>query len=393
MKIISPTFRKPVLRLSLYFGALFSVVGIQVPYWPIFLETRGLSPTQIGIVLSAALWVKVVLNPFIAQWADLHGERRRPMFCLCVLSILAYSGFFYVQGFWAILLVSVLAGVTFGAIMPLGENVALTWTYKNGIDYGRVRLWGSVTFIGSTLLIPILLGSFEESIILWVLLFFLTATLFGCFVLPEFKAEKPKPNTLPLGQLFRHSNFVLFLLAASLSQASHAVLYGFGTIHWRKIGIPDGIIGLLWAEGVLAEIIFFLAGAGLVVRFGVIGLLGIGSVAGIIRWFVYSISNDLSIIVLMQLLHAFTFGATHLGAMHFIARAVPPSWSVSAQSLYTTVSGGITLGVAIWAAGSLYEDYAEGAYVFASIMSGLSLLLVILLSRCWNGRCFEVDKG
>ena len=69
---------RQALRLSFYFGAVFAVVGVVAPFWPVFLKARGLSAPEIGLLLSAGLWLRVLLHPLIAQWADRRGERRRP---------------------------------------------------------------------------------------------------------------------------------------------------------------------------------------------------------------------------------------------------------------------------------------------------------------------------
>src|SRR4051812_50020230 len=51
------------LRLSLFYAAYFLVIGIQLPFWPLWLENRGLTAAEIGMVLSVALWVRIVTIP------------------------------------------------------------------------------------------------------------------------------------------------------------------------------------------------------------------------------------------------------------------------------------------------------------------------------------------
>jgi PPP family 3-phenylpropionic acid transporter len=376
---------RAVFRLSFYFGALFAVVGVIMPYWPVYLESRGLTPTQIGLVLSSALWVKVIANPMIAQWADRRGERRRPMLLLCLVALAAYASFAFVDGFPGILFAGLFAGVAFAAIMPLGENVVLTVTYERGLDYGRLRLWGSLTFIVTAQAAGSLLLPFGAEFILWAVLALVLLALAACAALPDVRPPQAERGQAPLLRLLLQPTFGLFLIAASLIQASHAVLYGFGTLHWRAIGISDGMIGWLWAEGVIAEVVLFAVSGWLVTRVGVAGLLALGAGAGLIRWLAFGLSGDLSVLVVMQVLHAFTFGATHLGAMHFIARAAPPAWSASAQSMYTAVSGGIAMGGGTWLAGLLYQQAGAQAFFASAAMSAGGLLLSLILARRWNG--------
>ena len=117
--------------------------------------------------------------------------------------------------------------------------------------------------------------------------------------------------------------FWVFVATASALQASHQVYYGFGTLYWRSLGFSDATIGFLWAEGVLAEIVLFWQGRRLLARFGPVGLLMLGGAAGILRWSLAGLVSWLPAVVALQVLHAFTFGASHLGAMQFLSRTVP----------------------------------------------------------------------
>jgi len=380
-----PMTLQPAWRLSFYFGALFAVVGVVMPYWPVYLGDRGLSAVEIGLILSLGLWIKVLVNPLIAQWADRHGARRPVMLALCAIVIAAYAVVGLTDGVAMLAVFAVVASVAFAAIMPLGETTALTVVYDRGLDYGRLRLWGSLTFIAASMGLGSLLATEGADVVLWAILAIMATTLVACWLMPRVAVPKAEAGPAPLIRLLRQPVFVLFLAAASLSQASHAVLYAFGTLHWRANGIDDWMIGWLWAEGVIAEVVLFAFGAWLVNRVGVVGLLALGAAAGALRWFAYGFSSDLSLLLAMQVLHAFTFGATHLGAMHFIARAAPPAWAASAQSLYTAVSGGIAMGLAMWASGLLYDRYAGAAFFAMAAISAAGLVTALVLRRRWDG--------
>jgi PPP family 3-phenylpropionic acid transporter len=173
--------------------------------------------------------------------------------------------------------------------------------------------------------------------------------------------------------------FWVFVAAASALQASHQVYYGFGTLYWRSLDFSEATIGLLWAEGVLAEILLFWQGQNLLTRLGPAGLMALGGAAGILRWSLAGMLTSLPSIAALQLLHALTFGASHLGAMHFLSRAVPLSAAASAQSVYAAVSSGIGGGLAMIVAGMLYAAYGGGAYLFMALLSAAGLLGAVRL--------------
>ena len=379
-------------RLSFYFGAVFAVVGVMAPFWPVFLSARGLTAPEIGLVLSAGLWLRVLLNPLIAQWsdrrADRKGNRRRTLLMLSAAAFGGFLCFLFAKGFWGLMAVNLVASVAFSSIIPLGETVVLAAVYRLGLDYGRLRIWGSLTFITTSFAGGPMLAVFGSWSVLWAILGLMVVVLVSCVLLPEIgpgKASAAKKSGAVF-QLLRQPVFVLFLVAGGLGNASHAMLYGFATLHWRSVGYSDVLIGLLWAEGVVAEIILFWLGNRLLARFGAANLLALGAAAGIIRWTAMGLSDALWLALLTQGLHAFTFGAAHLGAMHFIARAAPENMSATAQSLHGAVGAGIAVGLVMAVAGVLYENYASAAYLFMAGVAALSMLAALVLAKSWDGQ-------
>ena len=167
--------------------------------------------------------------------------------------------------------------------------------------------------------------------------------------------------------------FWIFVATASALQASHQVYYGFGSLYWRSLGFSQATIGLLWAEGVVAEILLFWQGERLLPRLGPVGLMALGGVAGVVRWTLAGLVVSLPAIGALQLLHALTFGATYLGAMHFLSRSVLPSAAASAQTLFVAVSSGVGGGLVMIAAGAAYATVGGRAYLFMAALSAAGL--------------------
>lgn len=178
--------------------------------------------------------------------------------------------------------------------------------------------------------------------------------------------------------------FWLFLAVAGLNQASHAVLYGFATLHWRASGLSDATIGWLWAEGVLAEILLFALSNRILARIGVSGLLLLAGLASALRWLALGLTTDLSALIVLQALHGLTFGAAHLAAMHFIARSIPANLTATAQSLNTAIAGGVIMAGAMAGAGWLYSTFAGHAFLAMTVLALASAVLAFALGRVWR---------
>ncbi len=368
-------------RLALFYGATFAITGIMVPFWPVWLASRGLNPSQIGLVLAMLTAIRIVATPVVAHYADRIGERRRPIVALAAVSTAVFAMFILARDFWLILVITAVYSAARAGVLPLGESLTMLLAHARGLDCGRLRLWGSLSFIAAAVATGRLLTGRPEDLVFWLVLGALALSLGSYMVLPDARPGKASRARSPLLGVLRMKPFVLFLAAVALVQGSHAVYYAFGTLHWRAAGHTDTVIGLLWAEGVIAEIALFAAGDRVLKVLTPAGLIALGGAAGALRWAVTGVSSDLQVLIVMQALHAFTFGAAHLGAIHFVARAVPIPLSATAQSLYAAVGIGAGLSLAMLASGPLYDAFAGGAYLAMAALGALGCVLGLLLGR------------
>ncbi len=369
-------------RLAAFYFAFLAVYGVQLPFWPVWLAAHGLGATDIGVVVAVGVGARLVGNLVTAHVADRSGERRRLMLALAVAGLAAYGLFAFVDGFWGILAVSVVSSLLFPPIMALGESLTMTGVGRFGLDYGRIRLWGSLSFILAAAVSGRVLVEAPPSAILWMVLATVAATALACTLLPDLRTDAaPVAAGLPLARVVQDRGLILMLAAAGLIQGSHAVYYAFGTLHWQAAGISDDVIGLLWAEGVVCEIVLFAAGGAVLRRVRPPWLIAIAGGLAVLRWLVLGTTAALPAVVAVQALHAFSYGAAHLGAIHVIARAVAPALSATAQSLYAALVMGLALGSMLLASGPLYQAFGGGAYFAMALSAGLGCALAVVLAR------------
>ena len=124
------------------------------------------------------------------------------------------------------------------------------------LNYGRIRLWGSLAFLLCNIGAGYMLASTPaDAVIIALILISLTAAAISIraparAVRSEPGTPRPPPRPLPAA-------LVWFIAGGALLQGSHATVYGFGSIEWRAQGISESVIGWLWAIGVIAEVILF----------------------------------------------------------------------------------------------------------------------------------------
>jgi PPP family 3-phenylpropionic acid transporter len=337
--------------------------------------------------------LRVVAVPLSGIAADARNDRRGMMLLACSVMFLGYGALNFVSLPILLFLCAVPASIAAGAANPLLESVCVRLANRFGFDYGHVRLWASSAFVFGNVAAGALISRFGFIIIAPWLLGAAILNILAVYALPAPAPDHPK---MPLGvgmratwaeahELLRSPVFLLFLVAASLDQGSHAFYYAYGGLHWRHLGYSGLLIGIIWPIGVLAEIGFMSISLRLFRRIGAIWLLVLGGLSCVVRWTILAFDPPLPFVIFAQLLHGGTFALAHLGAMYFVLQAVPPRLAATAQSLYAVSNAGIVMGIATYASGPLYAAYGGHTYLLMSAMGLGSVAFALWLGTIWQG--------
>lgn len=377
-------------RLSIVYASMCLFMGIYLPFFPVWLESKGLGPEAISLVIAGTLFPRVVSSPFFAFLADRWQSRRTTILALVAGSFVTVLILAFAEGFWAIFLLSLVLMALLPSAAPMVESIAMRATYEQGVDYGRVRIWCSLTFIGASTGAGYLLDIWPSQIVVYGLIGALVIHFAGMTLLPPdvAKGEQRTPSLLRFSavrRLLAHPLFLIFLGTASLAQAGHAVYYTFGTLNWQELGLSDDVIGMLWAIGVIAEIVLFIFSSRIVARVGIARLFVLAGLAHIVRWTVLAFDPPLAMLIPLQALHGLTFGAAHLAAVHFIVRAVPASMAGVGQSLFAALAAGVVMGIMTLLAGPIYEALASKAFLAMSLVGLVTLGGGLVLLWRWDG--------
>ncbi len=382
----------PALRLSVFYATLFGLVGIHLPFWPVWLAGRGLDSFQIGVVTAVGLAVRAVSSPVIGSLADRARDRRTVMVAAAAVALLSVGLFHVAGGFAGIVFATIVLTISHGALGPLIENLAMLLATASGFSYGRVRSLGSVAFILMSAGGGWLVAGRSSEIVLTVVTIWLVLTVIAAFFLPE---PPPVPHGAPRGEampLLRQPMFRWLLLAVMLIQASHAVFYAFGTLEWRRNGLGDGIIGLLWAVGVAGEVVFFVFAQSVLKRVGPLALLMLAGAGGVVRWTLMSVVTAWPLLLAVQLLHAASFACCHLGMMVVLSRAVPITHSATAQGLCASIAFALGMGAMMAVSGLLYAAYGADAYRWMAVSAALGIAAAAMVRKRWDGGALDLTR-
>ncbi len=373
------------IRLSLFYGTAFFVIGVYTPFWPKWLSGNGLEPSEIGVLLAVTTWTRIAAGPTVAQVADRCGNLKLVMIVLSIMTFVSFVLYSLTPNYVWLLMVAFLLGCSFSPMLPLAETMTLDVAENTGTPYGRMRLWGSLTFIVAALGGGVLLSVEPNIEVVDLVLIGCIALILSCLLLPDIGRKKASVKNYKGLRLLTKPIFVLFLAGTGLVQGSHAAFYGFSTLHWTSLGWSNTHVGFFWAEGVVAEVILFAFSGFLLRKLGIFGLFFIGALAAIARWVGTGLATDLATISMLQITHALTFASTHLAAVHFVRQIAPQGTGNTAQSLYSAIGLGLSSAVLMSISGFIFQSSPAGAFYCMALSAATGLSILFILWKKWDG--------
>ena len=364
---------------------VFAPIGVQMPFFPLWLAGSGLSANEIALLLGLSPLVRFVANLTIPPLADRTGDVVAILLVCAITAAIAqgFSGLAF--GIVWIFLFSLIATAGQGPMVPLLDSIVLREARRrmvareSPLDYGRVRGAGSVSVLLLMLASGAVAGVTPTSAIIWLIAGASAAAAVAIrYLLPGTAAagRAGAPRT-PRTPLANRGLIVAVIVASSAIQASHGMIYAFGSIGWRRAGYTDGAIGLFWASGVATEVALFVfanrlaRGRSLSYPF-----LVAGSLTAVVRWLIMAADPGPAWLLFAQLLHAGSFAATYLGAVVAISHLASEARRSQVQG-WVSAANALTIAAVTVVSGPLWSRHGAEAYLFVAALAVVGLVAAI----------------
>lgn len=370
----------PYWSLSAFYFFFFAAVGAMLPFWPLYLESLGFGPVQIGALVAIVMLAKIVA-PNVWGWIADRRARRMPLVRLaCFAATVVFAAVLLSTRFWWLAALMVLFSFFWNSALPQFEAVTLNHLSGRVERYARIRLWGSVGFIVAVMALGGIVERVGAAAVPLVIL-----TLLGCVALSSLAvsdagAPRARGASASLLAVLRRPRVAALLLACLLMQAGHGPYYTFYSIYLEEHAYSPTAIGELWALGVVAEVAVFAVMHRLVAWTGLRTLFLLAFALSALRWTMVALLVESAMaMVLAQLLHAASFGLYHGVAIQLVHRQFVAGHQGRGQALYSSVSFG-----AGGAAGALLSGYAWSALGATATWLGAAALSVAALLVVWR---------
>jgi MFS transporter, PPP family, 3-phenylpropionic acid transporter len=365
-------------RLALFYAAVFALIGCHLPFFPVWLRSVGIDAAWIGVITAVPAVTRFTVLPLVTGLAERHSALRGAIVVTAIMTTLGFSALGTQIQPLPVFLAYVATASMWTPIIPLTDAYALRGVARHDLKYGPVRLWGSAAFVVGALVCGLLVDVIDTRHLIWVI--FGTAALGAVLSLALQPIELPKTHEVARRDataLLRDPAFLAIILASAMIQGSHAAYYAFASITWQQSGLGGVTIAVLWALGVIAEIVVFAVSPRFTLQPAVLVL--IGALSAVLRWWVTALEPQPGVLAIVQLAHGLTFGMTQVGTVGLMLRHVPINLMAQAQGYLAACSGIVASSAAILS-GAIFARYGHGVYYLMAAM-GFSGAAVIWSAR------------
>lgn len=377
------------MRIALFYFALYASVGISLAYLPPYYQSLGFSGKQIALAVSLQPLLMIVVPPI---WGYLADRTRRPVLLLriaCAGAVCTFVPMLFADSVAAVVATLGIFAIFATTLASLMDSIAVVEARRIGVDYARLRLWGSVGFVAASYGFGQWLehGGQARDAVVWALAAMAGHATAAWLLRPAPEASFAAPPSLgEAGMLLRRPALLLFFGAAMVHWAAMAPYHMLFAIHLRGIGASATSVGAGFALAVSAEVLVMWRFRDLLRRLPIELLLLVSYASGIVRFLVTGLSHDGTVIAAVQALHGLTYGAFYVCGILWLEREVPPHLRATGRALYSSLVYGIGGVVGNAVAGALYDASGSSAtFLAAAAMDLLPPVLLLASIRVAHG--------
>src|SRR5271170_8126687 len=369
-------------RFLLLYATLFAAFGVASPFLPALLHERGLGPSEISAVLAAGTAIRLIIGPVISRLADRLGKHQQTLALSIAIAAVIAFGYGLPAGFTMFLFVSVAHASALAPIVPIADAMTLA-AAPGRFQYGWVRGAASAAFVVGAIGAGQVVQATSLGGIVWMNGTLLALAAVAALWLPRNVLDRPlAPRQANVRALLATPGFLPLMALAALVMSSHALHDGFEVLRWEDGGIGPGAAGLLWSEGVLAEVVVFVVVGPTLLRWlGPAGAAALAASAGIVRWSVTAVTAWLPAMALVEPLHGLTFALLHLACMQMLSVVVPPALAATAQAIYGAVAVGTMTAIMTLVSGPLYGTLGPHAFWVMALLCAAALPIAFAMRR------------
>ncbi|RKQ34594.1 MFS transporter [Oceanobacillus halophilus] len=366
----------PLKTLLFSFHASNTVI---LSFLPLYLQYKELNQTQIGWVLAIGPLASMFAQPFWGYMSDKFKTIKWVLF-ICVIGLLVGSTLFFQMN---TLITIILMGAVFyfftTPIGALGDSLAQRRADDLNIAFGSIRTWGSIGFAISSLVVGEILAQVGIQYMLFPYLFFGMMAMVATIKLKDAKVESEPVRLKDVEMIIKNKPFLIFLALVVFITTSHRMNDSYMGLYITELGGTEGLVGLAWFMGVIAEAAIFAFARFWFKKFHTLVFIIAAGILFSLRWFLYAAIDDPIYIIALQFLHGLTFGVFYTAAFEYVTRLIPKILQATGHLVFFAVFFGLSGIIGSLTGGVIMDNFGgESLYLLMGSLAAIGTILLTI---------------
>jgi len=372
-----PTINKSITLLKAFYFLFFAAAASLAPFLALYYEQSGLTGRQIGLLTAIPPLVTMIAASLWSGLADTTQQHHR-LLALAIIGAMFFAlAISFVVSFWLLALLVVMFAFFTAPIIPLIDNSTMEYLGERKNQYGKLRLWGAVGWGVSAPFVGLMVEQFGLGWPFYGYVVFMFLGLLIVFRLPISHASIGQAFWHGFGALMGNRRWLFFLVIIFIAGVGSSMIHNYLFLYMNQLGASTIVMGLALTVATVSELVVYAFSDKMLERWGTRKMLAISIVAMIIRMLAYSVVMLPWMVLIIQLLHGFTFAALWVAGVAYANKIAPPGMGATAQGVFSSVSMGLAAAAGAFIGGWLYEGVGPFLmYRWASLGIVAMLLLV-----------------
>ena len=347
-----------------------------LPYWNPYLYSKGFNATEIAYI-TAIIAATKIFAPYLWGWLADHINNRMQVIQLAsLICLLVFPAVIWIDSFIVMLLVIFLFSFFWNASLPQFEATTLSHLDTQVERYSQIRLWGSIGFIVAVLLAGYIFDRYSIRWQPYVMILIFSGVFINSLLIKDKAAKQLQINDQSVTAILKQPNIILLFFLCFLMQCSHGAYYTFYSIYLHSHGYSESVTGWLWALGTFAEIFVFIFMHKIIRHYHAATLLVLCFLLTTIRWlFMAYMVDNLLVMMLIQLLHASSFGLFHATAIHLVYQFFQGKLQGRGQALYSASSFGIGGAIGALISGYIWPYSHQLTFICMAAIAAIGIIM------------------
>ena len=380
--------------IKIQFFLSYAALGSIGPLMALLLkEAKDFSPRQIALTLSISSIGMLFTPALMTYLADKSIDSRKILRFIFSITAGSLIAVYYLNDPLHVTISWTIYSIAFIPTLPLldgyffNHNQHLKERGEKGLEYQKIRIWGSIGFIAPSAILFFTLSG-EKSIAnsLWCAVTFCILSLLATYLMQEPASSDKVTVKKPTREAFRvllSPKLIPFCIGIFFSYTAANCYYPYLSVFFKEsIGIQNNHIAAITSIGVAIEIIYLLNLTNLKKILGFRGVMTLGLFSMAVRLSILATFPTLKTALIIQIFHGLEILSMFVLPIMYLDQVSGPGFRNSIQGAFTiliTVPSRL-LGFVI--AGEIARSYGAKEVIYAgSILSALGMLIIFVFLK------------